>query len=99
MGRLLAANRDGLGRLFLNICRGVLVETYWRLTRKSLTSAALWLVLAVVCVTTPFDELADSSDLFEWLGGILGGTVTKWTIGVLLAAVGVYTLRVPRRRR
>jgi hypothetical protein len=75
------------------------VETRWKLTRRSLTGAALWLILAVVCVTAPFDELADRSDLFDWLGSALGGTGDKYTIGLLLAAVGVYTLRVPTRRR
>ena len=43
---------------------------YWQLTRRSLTGAALWLVLAVVCIVAPFDELADKSDLFEFLGTI-----------------------------
>jgi hypothetical protein len=73
----------------------------WRLTRKSLTGAAFWLVLAVVCILTPFDELADSSDLFDWLGSILGGTVAKYSIALLLAAAGIYSLKVsvPRRSR
>jgi di/tricarboxylate transporter len=77
------------------------VETRWKLTRRSLTSAACWLVLAVVCILAPFDELADRSDLFEWLGAILGGTVAKYSVALLLAAVAVYSLqaRVPRRRR
>ena len=77
------------------------METRWRLTRRSLTGAALWIVLAVVCVTADFDELADRSDFFDWLGSILGATGAKYAVALLLAAVGVYTLqaRVPPRRR
>ena len=77
------------------------MEARWRLTRRSLTGAGLWFVLAVVCITAPFDELADRSDLFDMLGAILGGTVTKYAVALLLVAVGVYSLRVrvPRGRR
>ena len=73
----------------------------WRLTRRSLTGALCWLVLAVVCIFADFDELADRSDFFELLGRILGGTLAKYSIALLLAAVAVYSLqaRVPRRRR
>jgi di/tricarboxylate transporter len=73
----------------------------WKLTRRSLTNAACWLVLAVVCILAPFDEFVDSSDLFELLGEILGGTVAKYLIALLLAAVAVYSLqkRGPRRSR
>ena len=72
---------------------------YWKLTRRSLTGAALWLVLAVVCIVAPFDELADKSDLFEFLGTTLGGTVAKYVVALFLAALGISTLLVPRRRR
>ena len=72
---------------------------YWKLTRKSLTGAALWLVLAVVCIVAPFDELADKGDLFEFLGTILGGTVAKYVVALFLAGLGISTLLVPRRRR
>ena len=77
------------------------METRWRLTRRFLTGAALWFILAVVCISAPFDELADRSDLFEMLGAILGGTVTKYAVALFLVAVGIFTLqvRVPRRRR
>ena len=75
------------------------MEICWRLTRKSLTGAACWLVLAVVCIMSPFDELVDSSDLFEFLGGILGEIGTKSVIALFLAALGISSLvRVPRRR-
>jgi len=72
---------------------------YWKLTRRSLTGAALWLVLAVVCIVAPFDELADKSDLFEFLGTTLGGTVAKYVVALFLAVLGISTLVVPRRRR
>ena len=75
------------------------MEMYWKLTRRSLTGAALWLVLAVVCIVAPFDELADKSDLFEFLGTTLGGTGAKYALALFLAALGISTLRVPRRRR
>ena len=75
------------------------MEIYWRLTRRSLTGAALWLILAVVCITAPFDELAEKSDLFDWLGAFLGGTVAKYVVALFLAAIGISTLLVPRRRR
>ncbi len=76
------------------------METRWKLTRRSLTGAALWLILAVVCIIGPYDELADDSDLFEMLGAILGGTVAKYAVALFLVAVGIYSLRarVPRRR-
>jgi hypothetical protein len=64
-----------------------------------LTGAALWLVLIVVCIVTPFDELADRSDLFEGLGTILGATGTKFVVALFLAALAISTLLVPRRRR
>ena len=77
------------------------METRWKLTRRSLTGAALWFVLAGVCIVGPFDELADDSYLFELLGAILGGTVAKYAVALFLVAVGIYSLRVraPRRRR
>ena len=77
------------------------VETRWKLTRRSLTGAVLWLTLAVVCIIGPFDELADDSDLFEILGAILGETVAKYAVALFLVAVGIHSLRVrvPRRRR
>ena len=77
------------------------VRFVWRLTRRSITGAACWLVLAVVCVLAPFDELADRSDLFELLGRILGGTIAKYSVALLLVAVAIYSLqaRVPRRWR
>lgn len=80
---------------------GGIVEMRWKLTRRSLTGAALWLVLAVICIIGPFDELADNSDLFELLGAILGETGAKYAVALFLAALGIYSLqeRVPRRRR
>jgi predicted membrane protein len=64
---------------------------YWKLTRRSLTGAALWLVLAVVCIVAPFDELADKSDLFEFLGTILGGTIAKYVVALFLADAGIHS--------
>ena len=64
---------------------------YWKLTRSSLTGAALWLVLAVVCIVAPFDELADKSDLFEFLGTILGGTIAKYVVALFLADAGIHS--------
>ena len=81
--------------LLSNFCHGVcFVETRWRLTRRSLTGAACWLVLAVVCILADFDDLADRSDFFELLGRILGRTVAKYSIALLLVAVAVYSLQV-----
>ena len=64
---------------------------YWKITRRSLTGAALWFVLAVVCIVAPFDELADKSDLFEFLGTILGGTIAKYVVALFLADAGIHT--------
>ena len=64
---------------------------YWKLARRSLTGAALWLVLAVVCIVAPFDELADKSDLFEFLGTILGGTIAKYVVALFLADAGIHS--------
>jgi len=50
------------------------------------TYAALWFTWAVVCMIGPFDGLADTSDLFEMLGAILGGAVAKYAIAVFLGA-------------
>ena len=71
--------------------------TRWRITRLSLTRAALCLLLAVVLIFVPFEDLAHArrgrGDLHRALGSILGESGAKYAVALFLVGLGVYGLR------
>ena len=71
--------------------------TRWQITRLSVTPAGLCLLLAVVLIFVPFEDLAHArrgrGDLYRSLGSILGEGGAKYEVALFLVAPGFYSLR------
>ena len=77
--------------------------THWRITRSSATRAAVCLLLAVVLMFAPFEDLAHPrrgrGEFYRALGSILGEGGAKVVVAFFLVALGIYSLRerAPKR--